>query len=132
MDTELTYLAAAVVLGLVQLAVAAQAFTAVQGLGYGMSARDAPPPRQQTAIGGRLDRAFRNFLETFPLAAAAILIAHLAARHNALTYWGAALYFWARLVYVPVYVAGVPVVRTAIWAAALVGIVLVLLGLKFG
>lgn len=130
MDTELTYLAWTIVLGFVQLITVAQFFTAANGLGYGMSSRDAPPPRQMPAVGARLERALKNLLETFPFAAAAILIAHVAARHNAWTYWGATLYFWGRLAYVPIYAAGIPGVRTAAWAVSVLGIVLVLVGLK--
>lgn len=130
MDTELAYLAWAVVLGIVQLAASAMFFTSTHGLPYAAGPRDAPPPRPPTELGGRLDRAFRNFLETFPLAAAAILIAHVAGKHNALTSWGAALYFWARVIYVPVYAAGIPFARTAVWAVSVLGILLVLIGLR--
>src|SRR5215218_750316 len=40
-----------------------------------------PPLR---GVAGRLDRALRNFMETFPLFAAVVLVAHLSATHNAL------------------------------------------------
>jgi uncharacterized MAPEG superfamily protein len=43
------------------------------------------------------------------------------------TKWGAQLYFWARVVYVPVYAAGIPVARTIVWTASIVGLVMVLL-----
>ena len=69
------------------------------------------PPLAGTA--GRLDRAMRNFLETFPLFAAAVLIAALAGRHNWMTEWGAVLYFAARVAYVPLYAYGVRIVRSA-------------------
>jgi uncharacterized MAPEG superfamily protein len=46
-----------------------------------------------------------------------------------MTVLGAQLYFWARLVYVPVYAAGIPYLRTLIWAASIVGIVLLLTAL---
>jgi uncharacterized MAPEG superfamily protein len=52
---------------------------------------------------GRLQRALRNFGETFPLFAAAVLIAHVENVHNAYTLWGAHLYFWGRVVYLPLY-----------------------------
>ena len=68
----------------------------------------------------------RNFLETFPIFAVAVLIAAALNRHTAMTVLGAQLYFWARVAFVPVYALGVPVVRTLVWAVSLVGIVLVL------
>lgn len=131
MDSHLTYLALTVILGLVQVIATAQFFTAANGLPYGASPRDNPPPRRMSIYGERLERATKNLLETFPFAAAAILIAHVAGRENALTNWGAALYFWGRLVYVPIYMAGISYVRTLVFLVSVVGIVLVLAGLRW-
>jgi len=39
---------------------------------------------------------------------------------------GAALFFWSRLAYFPVYLAGIPYVRTALWAVAVVGMAMIL------
>jgi uncharacterized MAPEG superfamily protein len=46
-----------------------------------------------------------------------------------MTLLGAQLFFWARLVYAVVYVAGVPWVRTAVWAVSAVGLILIFLQL---
>ena len=132
MTTELTMLAWTIVLGLVQLVVTSQFFTAANGLPYGMSSRDTPPPHPLTGLGGRFERAFKTLIETFPFAAAAILIAAAANRHNSYTVYGAELYFWGRVVYLGVYAAGISVVRTIVWLASVVGILLVLLGLIWG
>ena len=48
---------------------------------------------------------------------------------NGLTWWGAQLYFWGRVAYLPLYVLGVPLVRSLVWNVATVGIVLILLAL---
>lgn len=126
MTTELCMLAWSVVLGLVQIALAATCSVGQRGLGWAAGARDdAKPPL--TGIGGRLDRARANFLETFPLFAAAVLAAHLLQQHDSMTVLGTQLYFWARLAYVPVYAAGIPYLRTLVWAVSIVGIVLVVL-----
>ena len=42
---------------------------------------------------------------------------------------GAQLFFWARLVYVPLYAAGIPVARTVAFVVATLGIVLILIAL---
>ena len=127
MTTELSLLAWAVVLGLLH-AVATGQFTTLQhGLSYGFSPRDEPKPL--TGIGARVERAFANYMQTFPFFAAAVLIAHVAERHSWLTITGAHLYFWARLVYVPLYAAGTPVVRTLAFLVSLVGIVMILIAL---
>ena len=128
MSTELTLLAWTIVLGLAQIVIAAQFFTAANGLGYGMSPRDTPPPKEPSVLGGRFERASKNLLETFPFAAAAILISAVLARHNAYTYWGAQLYFWGRVVHLALYAAGIPGIRTLVWLGSVLGIVLVLLG----
>jgi uncharacterized MAPEG superfamily protein len=128
MTTELTLLALTVVLGFVQILLAAHAKSGQYGYGWNLGARDkAMPPLDP--VPGRLDRAVKNLLETFPFFAAAVLIAHVAGRDGALTWWGAQLYFWARVAYVPAYVAGVPLVRTLVWTVAATGIGLILVAL---
>ncbi len=71
-------------------------------------------------------RAQSNLFETLPLFAGAVLLAHVAGREGSVAAWGAALYFWGRLVYVPLYAAGTPYVRTAVWIVAATGLGLVL------
>ncbi len=128
MTTELCMLLWSAVLGLVQIALAATCSVGQRGVDWAASARDeAKPPL--AGIGGRLDRARANFLETFPLFAAVVLAAHVLQQHDRLTVLGAQLYFWARLAYVPVYAAGIPYLRTLIWAVSLAGIVLLLVAL---
>ena len=128
MTTELTMLALSIVLGLVQITIAANASTRQRGADWNVGPRDEVlPPLSGTA--GRLDRALSNFLETFPLFAAAVLIAALAGRHNWMTEWGAVLYFAARLAYVPLYAFGVRIVRSLAWCVATLGIILILIGL---
>jgi uncharacterized MAPEG superfamily protein len=128
MTFELTMLALAIVLGLVHVSLQAVSATAQYGRDWNVGPRDAPQPPLQ-GVGGRLQRAWHNFLETFPLFAAAVLIAHVANRHSGLTVWGAGLYLGARVVYLPLYAAGIPFVRSAVWSVATVGIVLILLAL---
>jgi uncharacterized MAPEG superfamily protein len=128
MSIELKMLAWASVLGLLQIALAATLSTAQRGVGWNAGPRDevAAP---LTGVGGRLERAARNFLETFPFFAAAVLALALVHRESAQTALGAQLYFWARLLYVPTYAAGISYVRTAIWVVSIVGLVMVLLPL---
>ena len=127
MTTELTMLAWATVLGLVHAIATGQFTTAQHGLRYGLSPRDEK--KEVTGIGGRVQRAFANYMQTFPFFAAAVLTAQATGRHGWLTVWGAQLYFWARLAYVPLYAAGIPVVRTLAFLVAMVGIVLILVAL---
>jgi uncharacterized MAPEG superfamily protein len=54
------------------------------------------------------------------------LIAHVAGRDGVLTVWGAWLYFVSRILYLPLYAAGVPILRSLIWLCGLVGLLLIL------
>ena len=117
-----------VVLGLVQIVAASHAASLQRGYRWTSSHRDEPTPPLR-GVAGRLDRALRNYLETFPLFAAVVLVAHLSETHNALTEWGSRLYLWGGVAYVPLYAAGVPLVRSLAWNVATVGIVLLAIAL---
>ena len=124
---EIQMLCWSVMLGLVQLVIATSMAAKDQGLPYNLTPRDLPPP-PVGVVTGRLQRAFGNFRETFVYFATAVVVVTLLNKTNAHTALGAQLYFWARVVYVPVYAAGIPVARTAIWTVSVVGLVMVLLG----
>lgn len=128
MTIELKMLALSVVLGLVQIALSSQSKSMVTGYRWTGGPRDEPRP-PLTPIADRLERALTNFLETFPLFAAAVLVAHAAGRHDWMTEWGAVLYFAARVAYVPLYASGIFLVRSLVWNVAMLGIMLILLSL---
>ena len=128
MTVELKMLTLSVVLGIVQIVAASHAASLQRGYQWTASSRDEKVPPLQ-GVAGRLDRALRNFLETFPLFAAVVLAAHVTDTHNALTALGAQLYFWARLAYALLYAAGVPVVRSLVWNVATLGILLLVAAL---
>ena len=128
MTVELQMLALSAALGLGQIALSSHAASLQYGYRWAASARDqAMPPL--TGVAARLERALRNFMETFPLFAAAVLVASVIDRHSWMTVWGARLYFWGRLAYVPLYATGVPLVRSMAWNVATIGIIFVLVGL---
>jgi len=127
MSTELQILAWSIVLGLVQILLSAHAASLQVGYRYTATAREARPPL--TGVAGRLERALRNFLETFPLFAAAVLLVEVTDRHGSLSRIGAEMYLAARIVYVPLYAAAAPLIRSLVWNVATVGIMLMLLAL---
>lgn len=128
MPAEIQWLGWSILLGVAQLFIAAALMTQQRGMKWNASARDGDPP-PLTGAAGRADRAMRNFLETFPFFAAAVLAVAVTGSSTAMTALGAALYFWARLVYVPLYLAGIPYLRSLVWAVSLLGMLLVLAGL---
>jgi uncharacterized MAPEG superfamily protein len=126
-SVEIQMLCWSVVLGLLQLVIATTLSVKDQGLPYSFGPRDVPGPAV-TVLTGRFKRAFQNFRETFVYFAVAVLIVVALNKTNATTALGSEIYFWARLVYVPIYAAGIALARTAAWTASVVGIVMVLLG----
>jgi uncharacterized MAPEG superfamily protein len=63
-------------------------------------------------------------METFPLFAVAVLVVHVTGAGGALSTWGSVLYLGGRVVYLPLYAAGVPWLRTFSWNLATLGLVL--------
>ncbi len=128
MTIELELLGWTMLLALVHLMLPAHFRNVETGIAYNAGPRDeaGPPVGRMT---GRLRRAQQNFYETFPLFAAAVLIAHVAGRESSLTAWGAAVYLAGRLVYLPLYAFGVPYWRSAAWGLSMLGLVLLLIAI---
>ncbi len=128
MAIELKLLAVAVIIGLVQLLWAAAAARGQQDLKWAAGPRDTPMPISGSAA--RLHRAFWNFVETFPFFAAAVLAAAAAGKLGSdLTVWGSIMYVAGRAIYAPLYAAGVPMLRSVVWFASLIGLVMILVAL---
>ena len=130
MSIEVTILYVATLLGLAQVLLASQLVTMQRGIKWNLSSRDQSAPPLHGAA-GRLDRAAKNFLETFPFFAAAILMLQILGRNSNLSELGAEIYLIARVVYVPVYGIGITGLRSAIWLASLVGLAMVLLAIIY-
>lgn len=122
---ELMLLAIASGWGFAQLVAAAQSSNVQYGLKWAASPRDAEMPPLKP-IPGRINRNFRNYMETFPFFVVAVLIAEAANIHNELTYWGAIAYLAGRVGYTALYVSGVPLARSLFWNVAAFGMLAVL------
>jgi uncharacterized MAPEG superfamily protein len=121
MSVELTMLAWSVALGFGYVFLAAFLGTHQRGLKWNASNRDGEP-QPLTGFAARAARANQNFLETFPFFAAAVLAVVVAQHTTPQTALGAKIYFWSRLAYLPIYVVGIPYLRTAVWALSFWGI----------
>jgi uncharacterized MAPEG superfamily protein len=129
MTTELRFLAASIILGLVHLIVDSHLISFQHGYRWTASSREQPVP-PLSGVANRVDQAYTNFMETFPFFAIVVLAAHLIDRHTALTLWGAQLYFWGRLGYVLADAAGYGMIRSVLFFnTALAGIILFLIAL---
>ena len=125
MNIEIQMLAWSIALGLAHVLIGAVLMTRQRGMKWNASARDGEAA-PLTGVAARVERATRNFLETFPFFAAAVLAVAAADRMSADSALGAQVYFWARLAYLPIYAAGIPYLRSLAWAVSLWGLLQVL------
>ena len=125
MAIELKILALGALLLVIHIFTATRFKTAQYGRKWNVGARDEalPPPSPVT---GRAMRAQANFQETFPIAIVALLGVVLANRTSELTALGGWIWLGARVVYLPLYAAGVPVIRTIVFVISMVGLGMVL------
>jgi uncharacterized MAPEG superfamily protein len=126
-STEITVLGWSVVLLLLQVVVQASA-TIDLGPKYLFSPRDENRV-SRSVVAGRLGRALRNLLETYPAFVALALALVVTGKAGGIGATGAWLWLLARVVYVGLYAAGIPVARTIAWFASIVGLVLMLIRL---
>lgn len=129
LSVEMAYLALACALLIVHVTAQATLLTVQLGIRYNAGPRDQSRPL--AGIAARADRALRNFLETFPLFVALVLAVTVAGKADTWTATGAALYFWARVAYLPLYLAGIRYLRSIVWAIAGAGLVIILWQLAF-
>jgi uncharacterized MAPEG superfamily protein len=131
MPVELKILALGALLLFIHIFIATRFKTAQYGRAWNVSARDEVLP-EPNPVSGRLIRAQANFEETFPIAIVALLGVVVAGRTSQWTALGGWIWLGARVVYLPLYAAGVPVIRTVIWTIGLVGLAIVIWPLLIG
>ena len=131
MAVELKILALGALLLFVYIFTATRFKTAQYGRKWNVGARDEALP-EPSAITGRTMRAQANFEETFPIAIIALLGVVIADRTSELTALGGWIWLGARVVYLPLYLAGIRVIRTIVWTVSMVGLFMVLWPLLAG
>jgi uncharacterized MAPEG superfamily protein len=131
MPVELKILALGALLLFIHIFVAIRFKTGQYGRTWNVGARDEPLSAPN-AMTGRTARAQANFQETFPIAIVALLGVVLASKTSATTALGGWIWLGARVVYLPLYAAGIPVIRTIVWTIGLVGLLMVLWPLLAG
>src|SRR3954466_14003052 len=131
MPVELTILTLGALLLFVYNFTATRFKTAQWGRKWNVGARDESLP-EANPVTGRTMRAQANFLETFPIAIVALLGVVVAGRTGQWTAIGGWIWLGARLIYLPLYAVGIPVIRTVVWPISMVGLGMVLWPLLFG
>ena len=127
MKPEMLLLLWAVVLMFVQMLIAAQGAFMQVGLGTLAGNRDNMPAL--TGWAGRAQRAHRNMMENMVLFSALVFLVIAASKGNQMTALGAELFFWGRVAYALIYLAGFPWVRTLAWVVSVIGMVMIALQL---
>ncbi len=131
MPIELKILALGALLLFFHIFTATRFTTAQYGRKWNVGARDEALPAP-SPVTGRAMRAQANFQETFPIAIVALFGVVLANRTSVWTALGGWIWLGARAAYLPLYVAGVPVIRTLVYSISLVGLAMVMWPLLAG
>lgn len=123
LPTEITVLVVSLVLFFVQLGL--QGMLATRELGSKWNAGPRDGDRKPTgAYAGRAQRALDNFKETFPVFLGLALALVATDRAGGLGALGAWLWLLARIGYVPLYLFGIPYIRSLVWLASIAGLAL--------
>lgn len=131
MPVEIRIAAFGALLLFVHIFIATRFKTAQYGRAWNVGARDEDlaPANVMT---GRTARAQANFAETFPIAMVALLGVVIADRTSDMTALGGWIWLGARVVYLPLYMSGVRVVRTLVYTISLIGLAMIIWPLLAG
>lgn len=125
LPTELVVLGWSVVLLVVHIVLQGQLATRERGTGWNAGPRDGEA-RPLGKFAGRAERALKNYQETFPAFAALALGLAVADRTGGLGAAGALVWFAARIAYLPLYLFGVPYLRSLLWLVSAAGLAMML------
>ncbi len=96
-------------------------------LRYALGPRDA---QAQLSVGGeRARRALRNYEESLPFFLTIALLLLYVGNTEGLAAQGAMVFLISRLIYLPVYVAGIPTLRTIVWLGGWAGLAMMIVSL---
>jgi uncharacterized MAPEG superfamily protein len=123
MSADLKYLLFSTILCFVQVLIAAIGANQAVGLPTLAGNREGLP--ELTGWAGRAKRAHLNMIENLVLFAALVLVAAVAGKANAMTAMGALIFFWGRLAYAVIYLAGIAWLRTVAWFVSVIGMAII-------
>ncbi|KQQ45508.1 MULTISPECIES: MAPEG family protein [Rhizobium/Agrobacterium group] len=134
-----TFLAASPFLPLIGVSVlilmvhiALQAMTATKELGSSWNAGPRDDGKKpQGKLAGRAERAVSNFLETYVAFIALAFGVIMAGDPAGIALIGAWIWVICRIVYIPLYLMGIPYVRSLVWIGSMIGLLLMLFVLMF-
>lgn len=97
--------------------------------GYGLGSNYLAGPRDEekkppNVVSARLNRALRNYLETYAGFVALALALAVTGKTGGIGATGAIIWIVARVAFVPLYAFGIPWLRTVVWCGSLAGLVM--------
>ena len=92
-----------------------------------LGTRDNPPP--MPVHGERAHRALKNLFEALPVFLTLAIMIHIEGRATAAANIGAAIFLATRVLYVPLYVFGIYGLRSLVWSASWIGLILMIYAL---
>jgi uncharacterized MAPEG superfamily protein len=128
MSVELQLLAWSVVLLIAYIVAQGALVAPLKGMVWNAGPRDGGQP-PLGKYPGRAQRALENFKETYPAFIALALALAVTAKTGGNGALGAWLWFGGRVVYLPLYLFGVPWLRSVAYGASLAGLLLMLVQL---
>lgn len=127
MSSEYTLLFYAAVLLFVHNLLPAAWSATIKGPFWAFGNREDAPTGE--GWGARARRAGANYLENLPIFVILMVLLILSKKGNVTSGNGAKLFLGCRVLYMFVYTAGIPYLRTALWAASIAGLVMMALPL---
>ncbi len=100
------------------------------GLEWNAGPRDGSR-EQQGRLSGRASRASANFRETYPAFLALAFGVIMAGDPAGLALTGAWIWLICRVIYIPLYLAGIPYIRSFVWLGSMLGLALMFVVLMF-
>jgi uncharacterized MAPEG superfamily protein len=80
-----------------------------------------------SVYGQRAERTSNNFKETLAIALGLMILVQVTGKANSTSAMGAWIYLACRVLYIPLYLFGVPFARTLVWAGSIAGLVMIAL-----
>lgn len=125
---ELVLLGWSTILLFAHVMIDGQTATRDRGLGWNAGPRDGEA-KPLGILAGRANRALRNFQETYPAFVALALALAISGRTGGMGEAGAWTWFVARIAYLPLYLFGIPYLRSLCWAVSMLGLILMVVRL---
>ncbi|HEX5935866.1 MAG TPA: MAPEG family protein [Pseudorhizobium sp.] len=124
----LTLLCLSVVLLLVHILLQGNLATKERGAAWNAGPRDGGS-EPKGVMAGRSARASRNYQETYPAFIGLLLALTFTGDTSGFGLIGATVWLVARIVYIPLYLAGIPYIRSLVWLISIIGLLVMMFGL---